>query len=130
MKLTDIDLGGEATLTLEHPGTGEKLHCDEDNSPMTITVVGQESEAFRKTLAKISNREMRGRKKNVTFEKTEEQSCELLAACTIGWNIEVGENGLEAFSEKAVYDLYLKIPWVRKQVDEFIGVDANFLASA
>ena len=132
MKLDDINLDGVGKLQLLHPGTGEKLYND-DKSPMTIDLLGDESKQFRKALAKISNSNVRAgtRRRQATFERTEEQACELLAAVTTNWNLQIGEESkIAEFSIEAAEKLYLAKSWVRKQVDEYVGDANNFLANA
>lgn len=121
-----------ATLELEHPVTGESVLQD-DGSPVTITLLGQDSKAWRaknkeyqqKRIAKMA----KNRKREIDFSVSDEEACDLLAACTLGWvGIEEGGKAIE-FSRDAAYDLYMRFPWIREQVDTFIGDRANFFPS-
>lgn len=122
-----------ADLELEHPATGETLMQDDGETPVTITLLGQDSKAWRnknreyqqKRIAALAKR----RKKTIDYTVSDEDACEMLAECTIGWaGIEEEGETLE-FSKDAAFDLYMKYPWIREQCDEFIGDRANFFPS-
>jgi hypothetical protein len=134
MDLLDINLEEKANeggvLELEHPVTGEPLL--HDGQPMTITLAGIDSAAYRNKHRQIQNRRLqrmaRGRKPDLS--NADAEACELLAACTISWSgIVKGGEALEC-SEQAARELYEEHDWIREQVDVFVGDRANFFPSA
>lgn len=134
MRLSEIkmemaaDKGAE--LHLLHPVTEEPLFTD-DKKPMVIRLVGIDSKQYRKASAKIGDRELKKRKKSTTMEKARARGTELLAACTIGWNIQIDKDKPCAdFSTDAAEKLYSDMGWIREEVDEFIGERSNFLQIA
>jgi len=134
MNLSEINLseksGAGSVMELEHPVTGEKLM--EGKKPMTITLAGTDSKAYRRKQREMQNRRLnklsKGRK--VNFGTTDDDDCELLAACTLSWDNLSDDNGKIEYSNDAAVALYLKHAWIREQVDEFIGDRANFFTVA
>jgi hypothetical protein len=133
MKLQEINLEEKseegADLVLLHPTTYEPLFTD-GKKKMIIRLVGMDSGKYRKKSAQIANRELGKRKVKNSLEKSERQGNELLAACTIGWTLQLDEDSELDFSVEAAEDLYSSLRWVREQVDEFIADRANFLTQA
>lgn len=123
-----------AEMELVHPVTGETLtQDDKEKTPITIKVVGTDSKAYRnknrdfqrKRIAKMT----KSRTKTIDYTVSDEDACELLAECTVGWSgIEVDGKPLE-FSKENANELYMKFNWIREQVDAFIGDRANFFPS-
>ena len=122
-----------ADMILEHPATGDPLE-QENGDPVVITLLGMDSKAYREKnrdfqrerIAKMA----RNRKKTIDYTMSDEDACELLAACTKGWSgIDADGKPLE-FSKEAAYDLYMENNWIREQADVFIGDRANFFTSA
>ena len=122
-----------ADLVLEHPSTGEEL-ISEDKSKVTIKLLGTDSKAYRNKnrefqrgrIAKLA----RTRSKKIDYTVSDEEACEILVACTLGWeNIELDGEILE-FSPENAYQLYMDHLWIREQVDLFIGDRANFFTTA
>lgn len=116
-----------AVLELAHPTTGTPLR-NEAGEALTITLLGVDSDAYRKAQRAAQNKRLakRGGIK-LTAEELEAESIETLAACTVAWaNIEFEGRALECNRANAV-KLYTALPWVREQVDAFMGDRANFL---
>lgn len=124
-KLNVANSNNGETLQLVHPVT-----CDD--LPISITLAGSDSEAFRNKRLEIQNRNvssmMKNRKKG--FESNDIDGCELLASVTLSWS-GVEENGkpVECSTENAM-DVYRRFPWIREQVDEFVGDRANFFTTS
>jgi len=98
-----------------------------------ITVVGIDSDEFRKAEKEMQNRRLkhaqRGGKKSITAEILEDEMIERLARCTTGWR-GLTDNGKEVvFSYDKAKELYTDLPLLRDQVEEFIGDRENFLSS-
>lgn len=119
-----------SVLQLRDPFTGEELFND-DNSPMTITLLGKDSEQYRRTSRMAANKNLKRGRNAPTVEKFEQDGVELLAAVTIDWNLQWSEAKKE-FSPAAVKELYADpdYRWVYEQVDEFVAERANFLTKA
>jgi hypothetical protein len=122
-----------AWLELEAPDTGEILRNDEGEA-VAIKVLGMDSKAWRNKNRDFQRQRIqkmaRSKSRNIDYTVSDEDACELLAECTIEWKniIENGEE-IECNSGNA-FDLYMKYPWIREQVDAFIGERANFFPSA
>jgi hypothetical protein len=119
-----------ATLQLRNPFSGEELFND-DKSPMTISLLGRDSEPYRRTSRATANKNLKAGRAAPKVEKFEQDGVELLAAVTTGWNIQFGNEMLE-FSPAKVRDLYAdpEYRWVYEQVDEFVAERSNFLKNA
>jgi len=130
MDLSNLNLGEcadkGALLTLANPITGKLL---EDNGvPMTITLAGADSSAFRKKQREIqySRLQQIAVDAGFDFDSIESDECELLAAATLGWSGLVMKGKPLEFSHDAVVELYKSQAWIREQVDVFVGARANF----
>ena len=129
LNLTEkADKGAE--LHLEHPVSGELL--EHDGKPMVIRLSGTDSAAYRKKQREHQNKRLakmaKGRKAD--FSINDDEACELLAACTLGWSNIIKDGEELDFSEDAAFDLYKEFPWMREQVDAFIGDRSNFFTKA
>ena len=115
-----------ATLDLVDPITGETLEG------VTFMLLGTDSAAYREHTRGIQRARIaklaKSRSKSLDLSVSEREEAETLAVCTIGWEgIKYGEVELE-YSHDAAVQLYLNHPWIKDQVDAFIGDRANFLA--
>jgi hypothetical protein len=125
-------------MQLLHPADRTPLN-DADGKPVTITLLGRDSDVFLKAERIIRNKRMDLLKKGGKFSAAEEdeEACETLARCTKAWSgIPTGWIDGKAdpapaectFSNAA--KLYGRMRWVREQVDEFIGSRENFLKAS
>lgn len=113
-----------ATLTLRHPTTDEDL-LDAKGSPITITVLGNDSREFRRKMDELTRQRQR-KKGNVSLVEGERLAAELLASVTKAWSgIDWEGKPLECNYENATM-LYRERSWVRLQVDEFVADAGNF----
>lgn len=119
-----------ATLHLRDPFTGEELFND-DKSPMTISLLGKDSEPYRRITRANANKSLNKGRVKLTVEKFEQDGVDLLAAVTTGWHIQFGQTMLE-FSTAKAKELYSdpEYKWVQEQVDEFVAERSNFLTNA
>lgn len=120
-----------AVLELSNPKTGDPL-VNSDGSPVTVTLTGVDGLKYREFQRKIQNRRMKqiGRtgKAKLDFDavEMEKEALELLANCTLGWSgIEWKGSALQFSVENAMM-LYGELPWLKDQVDLFIGDRQNF----
>lgn len=122
-------------MELEHPVSGDILMQEKPNEkkPITIKVLGIDSKAYRNKQLEFQRKriaKMTRNRKNNDIVMSDEDACELLAECTVGWE-GIVENGKPIeFSKEAAASLYMNYRWIREQVDQSIGDRANFLQSA
>lgn len=117
-------------VPLRHPTTAERLLSD-TGAPITISIVGMDSEQFRARHRAIINRRLSaGKKAKVTAEEIEAESIDTIAACITGWqHVELDAKVLE-FSKANAKVLLTRLPWLREQLDEAIADRANFLKTS
>ena len=106
-----------AELELLHPATGEGLN-------MFVTLLGTDSASWRQAISRNLNRRGSGKR---TPEKAMEENIETYAACTVGFRGVILDGQEIPFSHDNARMLYRRFPWMREQVDAFIGDRANFL---
>lgn len=119
-----------ADMELEHPVSGDVLLQDNGN-PITIKLAGTDSKQYRAKQRELGTKRMtralrRSRKPDLSV--SDEDACSLLAACTLGWDGIIIDGKTVEFNDANAYDLYMDQPWVREQVDIFIGDRANFFS--
>jgi DNA polymerase III alpha subunit len=117
-----MNLRNPASLNTELKNKGQ---------PISLLLLGKDSEAFRKASRAASNRRLkataRGRNNTTTAEDIEAEGKRLIIACTKGWkNVEVDGGPLE-FNEENAEKFYDRFPAFFEQADEFIGGRENFL---
>lgn len=117
-----------AVLQLRHPTTDTPLTND-DGSPMTITMLGVDSPRYKQAVHARGNRRIQAATRTgriSTMEAQEADGIDNLVAATIAWDITFkGEK--PKFDPVAVGELYRTRPWVKEQVDRFVGDRANFM---
>jgi hypothetical protein len=126
--LAQLNAAETAVVDIYHPVTKVAIGIQ-------ITVASTDSETFRKASQAQQNKRLkqmsRGRRAGATLtaEELEEESLDLLATCTIGWDgVLMGTEPL-AFSKQAAMNLYRKHAFIREQVDEAMADRALFLKS-
>lgn len=114
-------------VTLRNPQTGEDL-CNDKGEAMQVCVVGADSAAFRSIKSGMFTKNRKA--KNVTFERAEAQSLEVLALATTKFmNLQFDGKSLE-YSKQAAIDLYRDYSWIKEQIDEAIVNRADFLGNS
>jgi len=126
-------------LHLEHPDERTPLFFDEAKQvPVTLTLLGKDSQAYIKAERTNRNRAVENIKKRVAFSAAEDDrlGSETLARCTTAWE-GVPQGWLDGTDDEAPaefsYENAVKmyenpgVAWVREQADDFIGKRANFL---
>lgn len=99
-----------------------------DGSPITITLLGKDSDAWIRHENAMGDRRLnqRGGAK-LKMEGLKAENVAGYAKCTVSWDgIGLGEDESPCTYENAL-KLYTKYPAIRDQVDEFMGERANFL---
>lgn len=109
------------------------LHPTENTTlGIKITLAGADSDIYRKTVNKSVNKRVQrmkpGQSMPFTAEEQEESGISLLAACTLAWEGVLVDGQELPCSKDNAKALYRRFPWIREQVDTFIGDRANFLS--
>lgn len=130
MDLASLDLTAAADrgadMKLEHPVTGAPLLTDA-GEPITIRLLGNDSREFRAAIGDLA--EKQAGKRRQSLDAAEAHSVELLARMTTGWHgIVFGGEDLP-FTRDNAARIYRERPWIREQVDKFIGDRGNFYKS-
>lgn len=95
---------------------------------MTITLLGSDSQVFRKAQNRNLNKRLTKRNVKMTAEELEAETIDLLAEVTTGWAGFKDPTGNDiACSRQNAVALYSKYPFIREQADRFINERANFL---
>jgi len=131
MDLTDLKLASAneegVKMELYHP-----IEETSFDPPVYITVVGVDSERYQKAQLDLRNKQFKKMQKRnrlrfeMTAEETEENAVELLAKCILGWENIEWEGKELPYSYENTKKL-LGVPWIREQVDMFVGDRANFI---
>jgi hypothetical protein len=124
--LDTADLANEGALLELRNAVGAVI-LKPDGNPVTIRLLGSDSDAFIRASNSITNKALRNRGKGaaVTAESVLEDHIALLAKATLGWDgVGIGEDETP-FSQEAAKKLY-RIAFVREQVTDFIADRGNF----
>lgn len=116
-----------ALLELRDPAGNPVLQ--EDRSPVTLTVLGEDSDIVTQVNNRNANQFLRGTSAGgqaVTAEMSRTNEINKFATATVGWSGIVVDGEEVAFSPDAAKALYRRFPWIRDQVRAFIGDRANF----
>jgi hypothetical protein len=127
-----------AALANYEPDTGSDLELrgldgaqlfNDDGSPMTITLLGEDSDVAVKARNSQTNRRIQaGPRAKITAEGISSDTAAYFAKLTTGWNITLGGDKAPFSYEEAV-KLYSnpKLSFVREQVAAFVEDRSNFL---
>lgn len=147
--MTSLDqfaLTDTATLELINPETGKLLLVDDPKGekdengdiklvPITIDLVRSDSKEATEHAHQRQNQRLRsiGRKgkMKITANEIADDLLSLLVFCTRGWNGVVVDGQQLACNAGNSRKLYSdpRFTWIRSQVDDFIGDEANFLGN-
>jgi hypothetical protein len=115
-----------ADMQLRDPVSSE-LIFGKDGKPVTITLAGQDSEAYRKAERAASNRRLSMKfGKRITAEELEGEVIDTLARCTLAWSGIVSAGEGVACNHGAAVKLYSAHRWIREQVEGFVAARENF----
>jgi hypothetical protein len=138
MSLSELNTKAAADHGVEveilHPKTNASL-----NPPVFITILGTDSETYRRHQRKVQNRRLENlgnrRRKVKTAEEIETEEIETLAVCTVAWR--TGDDHRLELEPGQMFDCTLEnvkklytdpgFTWLRDQVDLEMGDRANFL---
>lgn len=134
MDLAQVDTASTANagqkLELRGPD-GAPLYKADGVTPVTLTLLGKDSDAFIKARNATANRYLKQRgKAQVTAEGSDADQIAILVRCTVGWDgIGIDEDETPFTPENAAR-LYNRFRFIREQADEFIDDRANFLKAS
>ena len=118
-----------STLELRGIDGAQLFNEDEGRTPMTISLLGEDSDVAVKARNSQTNRRIQqGPRAKLTAEGLNSDGAAYLAKLTVGWNITMGGEKAE-FSQEAALKLYSnpKLSFIREQVAAFVEDRANFL---
>lgn len=93
----------------------------EDGTPLTITLLGKDSDVWIKAENAARNRRLaQGPRMKLTAEALESEAIQALAKVTVAWDLDA-----PCTYEEAV-KVYTRYPLIREQVDLFVADRANF----
>lgn len=142
MSLASLNFASAAnegrTMTVLHPIDRTAL-LDEKGDPVTITLLGRDSDAFIAAENAARNRAVEQIKEGAKFSAAaaDEEAAASLARATTGWSGVVqgwidgtGDETPAKFSVENAKKLYMGrgVRWIRDQADKFVGDRAHFLA--
>jgi len=109
------------TTELHDAGAEVRIYDDKGKkTDLLITVVGMDSKAFRKHSKRHQKAYLEALRSKKEFDD-DELNLQGLVDCTVGWR------GVEEkFSKKLCSDLYKNAPYIKDQIDTFMGDRANF----
>ena len=112
-----------ATVTILHPATGEP-------TTIKITLASMDSEKYKQISMRVQNEQLKYAMKNrgqTTAERLQANALEILVGATLAWEgIAEGDSPLPCTPEN-VRRVYTELPFVKEQVDEFLGDRRNFM---
>jgi len=125
-----VDLSQFDTKKTSEEGVWVEIENPIDGEPLGIhfKILGSDSEVYNKQIRKNKDKMMKQGMRNIKSENLEVEEIELLVACTVDWD-NIVDNGekLECTKENVRY-VYKNYPWIKDQVDDFIGDRSNFLS--
>ena len=118
-----------AKMEVMHPVSGAPLL--DAGTPVSIVLAGQDSDRYRASDRKISNRRLsqsrNGQRMQLTAEGIEADNLARLVACTISWTGIGWDGGSKECTPDTAREAYTRLPWLREQAESFIADRANFL---
>lgn len=127
-------------MPLLHP-TERTVLLDADKKPVTINLLGRDSDVFVAAENAARNKAMEQLTGGAKYSAaaSDEEMADILAKATTGWSgvpqgwVDGTNDGSPAkFSVAAAKKLYLNrgMRWLRDQADKFVGDRANFLQAS
>lgn len=124
MNIDDLDteLSADGSAVLEVLDKAGAPLADKDGTPVTITLLGKDSDAFKTRSNAIDNRRYaQGARLKLTAEALKADAASVLAKCTVAWT---------GITDDCTYEnavrLYSRVTAIREQVDVFVGDRGNF----
>lgn len=118
-------------MPLLHPRTRAAILDEDGKTPLTITLAGRQSDAFRDVLKAIQSRrgELRIRGQEQDGDAKEREDIEILVACTRAWTLKMLDKGPFPCTPANVRKLWndARFRTLRETAMAFLLTDANFL---
>lgn len=124
-----VDLSIYDTTKTSADGVWMELENPKDSEPLGVhfKLLGSDSEEYNKQVRKNNDKRIKKGMKNLKSETLEAEGLELLVACTVDWQDVMDEGEELECTKENVRKVYKKYPWIKDQVDEFVGDRSNFL---
>lgn len=121
----------EGTVVHVRGSDGEPMYFGKDDAePVTITVAGTYSKAYRRAVDAQRERLVKQRRVTLTGEALAKQQLELVAACVLAWSGIVDAGKPLPCEKPNVLRLLTAAPWIREQVEEAMQDHAGFFGSS
>lgn len=131
MDFADLDTAGianEGALMPVHGPSGQPVIQD-DGEPVTLCLLGDDSDALVKFDRVTTNQHLRG-SQTITAELAEAKQINRLARACVGWTGVVLDGKPLEHSEENAKVLFKRFRWLRQQAAMFISDRANFLKAS
>jgi hypothetical protein len=126
--LDTAELANEGAVMPVHGPDGQPVLQD-DGSPVTLTLLGDDSDLLTKFDRITTNAHLRG-SQTVTAELGETKQISRLARACVAWSGIVLEGKPLDHSEENAKALFRRFRWLRQQAVIFISDRANFLKAS
>lgn len=128
--ITEFETTDIADMPVNNPKTGKPVMAGA--KPVTITLAGRDSEVYRKISRELANKRIEaaraaGKEVELSDEELQNEALDLLSALTLGWTGVVSGGEPFPFSTENARKMYERLPWLREDVDRFVGNRANFM---
>lgn len=134
MDLSTLDTSALANegAVLELRGPDGNPVLQDDGSPVTITLLGEDSDVVTKHNNAIANQFLRSATGGpaITAEASKDNELSKLAKATVSWNGIVIDGEAVVCNEANAKALYRRFSWIRDQVRAFMGDRARFLPTS
>lgn len=130
MDLSQFDLSttaaAAAVMTVQNPITSEDMY-DADGNPVTITLLGMESDVAKRVTKARAQKQLNQRKQKIDIDEarafTISLQCKLIVASS-----GLSDNGtpLDMTNPQVAQEVLTKYSWLREQIDEFVTDRSNF----
>jgi hypothetical protein len=115
-----------AVMPVRHPVTKVALKTEKGEA-VTLTVTGSDSKEFRDQERALINKRINAGQRTANADDIYSEATAVLASCVKAWaNIELDGKKLDC-TPANVKTVLTRFPWLREQVDAFVGDRANFL---
>jgi len=129
----DFETTDTADMPVRNPKTGKQMMLPGGKDPVTITLAGRDSEIYRRVSRDLVNKRVEAARAagaadvQQSDEDLENEALDLLSALTVNWNGITANKEPYPFSNENARKLYERLPWLREEVDRFVGNRANFM---
>ena len=119
MELTSIKPLNNVKVNILHPVTNEK-------TDIFFNVHGSDSKEYRQGIRDIMAARITSNEAGETSKYFEDDEIQLLIKCTIGFEGILIDGEVPEFTEEVLTNIFSEYPFIKTQLDRFIGTKANF----